>query len=125
MSEPPRGSGEGWRAAGWQEGAEQSRSDKPAEKEETIKIGSRSYGSGPQPNIDMAEKKRIKKTGPDGLCQRIAGHPKKQNPPRHNSTEGMSLPPTRVGDPDPGGKIFQIKTEKYKEIGNFCNIFRF
>ena len=61
MSEPPRGSGEGWRAAGWPEGAEQSRSDKPAEKEETIKIGSRSYGSGPQPNIDMAEKKGFKK----------------------------------------------------------------
>ena len=28
-------------------------------------------------------------------------------------------------DPDPGGKIFQIKTEKGKEIANNCNFIQF
>ena len=28
-------------------------------------------------------------------------------------------------DPDPGGKIFQIKTEYGKEIANNCNFFNF
>ena len=31
----------------------------------------------------------------------------------------------RAVDPDPGGKIFQIKTEYGKEIANNCNFFHF
>ena len=32
---------------------------------------------------------------------------------------------TRAGDPDPGGKMFQIKTEKGKEIANNCTSIQF
>ena len=31
----------------------------------------------------------------------------------------------QYADPDPGGKIFQIKTEKGKEIANNCNFIQF
>ena len=45
----------------------------------------------------------------------------------HATRQNYKLFSTNHGsvDPDPGGKIFQIKTEKGKEIANNCNFIQF